>query len=264
MKQQKFFAWMLACLLLFGTAAFLGCEDDDDDDETGLAGIWRHTIQGVEEETAYLHNDGTYDVVWADMIDEYCESIDGTWESTADSLFTTGSGESETDRMAYELNGNSLSITDDGGTRIYTRISDMVSCDDYDFGGTVTTWTGTLTADVDGVTTEFAVYPYGEISSGVAGFGANNGSQALQFTILGDTPGSYTLGTTTMGIYVPDNTNPTNVFTTVTGIATGTIDFTALSATHIEGTFSFEAVNVQVTPMETVSITNGVVDLVAE
>lgn len=138
-------------------------------------------------------------------------------------------------------------------------------CNDDDDSNSNTTggdlWTGTITATVDGVAMDFSEYPYHDMVDGTLGFGGNSGSAAVQFTVMSPAVGEHALGTGTMGIYLPDNTNYENVYTTILGLATGTLEITTISETRLVGTFAYTARN---NAGDTVSITNGVVDISAE
>jgi hypothetical protein len=160
---------------------------------------------------------------------------------------------------AWSRSGNTLSFTDEEGTDVFSSVASLPSCDDYGFGGGAGLWSGTLTANVDGVATNFSTFLYAAMESGILGFGGNSGTQAIQFSLLSDEPGAYDLGGGNMGIYIPDTTDPTNMLTTVMGVATGTLNLTTLSATQIVGSFEFDAINLST--MESVSITGGVINM---
>lgn len=246
-----------------------GCDEGGDDEDgggDGAQGIWRQIVMQNSDtltiETVELQSNGTLELVLADFVDEDCMSRDGTWTATEDSVTTvidTGSG-NQTNTVAFTVSGNTLTVTrGDGEVDTYTRVSAMASCDDYDFGGPVGAWSGVLTATVDGTALEFDTFLYGGIDNGVPAFGGKADGHQLQITVLGTAAGNCALGTGTMGIYIPDTANRTNLWTTVMGMATGTINLTQVSATHIVGTFSFNAINLRAG--STVSVTNGFVDI---
>jgi hypothetical protein len=252
-------------LLLVTSLLLAGCESDSDDDNGGGSaptGVWQYTeMQGsttVSQQTLQINSNGTWVNVMADYVDEECMSFNGSWTADEDSIHSTMG--SQTWVMAYAHSGNTLTIIDpQGGPTAYTRINAMVSCDDYDFGGTGDLWSGTLSATVGGTAMTFSTFIYGGSDSGILAFWGNGGTRQLQFNVMGDQPGTYPLGTSNMAIYVPDTATPTVLFTTVMALAEGTLTLSTVTATHIAGTFSFTAMNVGT--MQTVQVTNGVVDI---
>jgi len=254
---------LLAALLVAGLGV-VGCSDDDDgggSQTSSLVGIWQHTVTGDWQGTMQLAANGDLDAVVADYEVEECDEFGGGWSADADSLTTTIAGNVST--VAWSRSGSTLTITDpeDGSTTVYASVAALPSCDDYGWGS-AGLWNGTLTATVDGSAVNFGTFLYAEVEGGLTAFGGHDGGQRqVQLTILGAAPGSYALGGGNMGVFVPDTNNPTVVMTTITGIAPGTVELTTVSATRIVGSFSFTAINSST--LETVTVTDGVVDITA-
>ena len=250
--------------LALAAALLTGCDESDSDNGGGnsLAGIWRHTqIQAGDtlyQETTQISANGVWTTIWADFEDELCDNFQGTWSADEDSLTTTS--DDGTRRSVYNLSGDVLSVTDpsDGQVRVYARRSTMASCDDYDFSSP-DVWSGTISAQLDGAAVSFGNDIYGGVDPGLLTFGGNAGLRQLQITALAGQPGTYALGSGTMAVYVPDIHHPTDMFTTVATIAEGTLILTAVSANHVQGTFSFNAINLAT--QQTMSVTDGVVDI---
>jgi len=132
-----------------------------------------------------------------------------------------------------------------------------------------TGWTGTLTAQVDGVATSFAQSLWLEtIAGGDAWVIGNAGDRQIQFYIATAAPGTYPTDPSSqvgMGRFVPDTSvpnydyaNPAGEYNTNFPGAFGSIVITSASATHLTGTFSFVARNAA---GGSVTISNGVVDI---
>jgi len=258
----------LAALALAGTLLG-GCDETTDEGNTidaSLVGIWRRTeMQGSDtllEETSQLTANGHLTAVRADFQQQHCLVLQGNVTTSEDSITTiiTTVGNADTSTVAYNVDGNTLTITDGGNTLVFHKVQAMPTCDDYGFGGGGQ-WTGMLTATIDGTQRDFGDFLYGGIDQGVLAFGGNAGGRQLQLTVLSDVAGIYDLGTGNMGVYVPDTGNPTNLFTTVMTLATGSIDLSVVSSTHIMGTFSFTALNMST--QQTVQVTDGFVDITA-
>jgi hypothetical protein len=247
----------LALTAVLSTGCLFG--DDDDDDNGGgnpsaLVGIWRHTFVEnsvtVEEVTAQLNADGSMTQVDADFEAEICFSIDGTWTADEDSIYTsyTFGSQTETSAVAYNLNGSTLTIHEDGETLVYTRLSEMVDCSDYDFSSP-TGWTGTMGATVDGVPFNFGDNVYVEVDSGILGFGGFSGASNLAFALDGTTAGSYTEDNAA-ATFTPDVSDYLNSYVSTEL----TLQLTTATATQVAGTFSFSAANIS-NPMDVVTVT---------
>lgn len=260
-----FLRWLFAGLLVAGIG-FIGCDDDNDSASGGdldsVVGVWQRTQANVEQETIQIAADGTWEMVFADYVAEACFTGSGTYAVEDDSLVIVDTG--DTTRVAWSRSGSSLTVADpeDASITVYASVASLPTCESYGFGGgNPGLWSGTMTASVDGAAMNFGEYIYGAVDNGMVVFGGNGGTRQIQFAILGQAAGNYDLGSGSMGIYVPDTNNPTTMLTTVAGLASGTANFSTLSSTRIVGTFSFSAINAST--METVSITNGVVDISA-
>jgi len=150
--------------------------------------------------------------------------------------------------VAYELNGNNLTIHDeDGEILVYTRLAEMVDCSDYGFGSP-TGWVGTMGATVDGAPFNFGDNVYVEVDSGILGFGGFSGTSSLAFALDGTTAGSYTEdnGAAT---YTPNVADYLNSY-----VSTDlNLELTIATATQVAGTFSFTAANIS-NPMDMVTV----------
>lgn len=262
MKNSKTLLRLLLAGMLVAGLGLVGCSSDDDNgggDDGSLVGIWQNTVANVEQSTFQILANGTFLAVHADFVDEDCWEGDGTWEVEGDTLRTTESG--TVFSMAWSRSGSTLTITDVDGSLVYTSVAALPSCDDYGWGGNAGLWNGTISASVAGSATDFSAFIYADIEAGVMAFGGNGVTRQIQFTVLGNGPGTYALGAGSMGIYVPDTSDPTAVMTTMAGLAPGTITLTTATATHLVGTFSFTAMDFQ--DQSTVQITNGTFDISA-
>lgn len=249
----------LALTAVLSTGCLFGSDDDDDDNGGGqpsaLVGIWRHTYVEnsvtVEEVTAQLNQDGSMSQVVADFEAEVCWSLDGTWTADSDSIYTTFTvgSHTETSSVAYDLNGSNLIIhEEEGEDLVYTRLTEMVDCSDYDFGSP-TGWTGTFGATVDGTAMNFGDNVYVEVDNGVLGFGGFDGVSNLAFVLDGGTVGTYTEDNAA-GTYVPNVADYMNSYVSTEL----TLELTTATETNLGGTFTFTAANIS-NPMDTVTIT---------
>lgn len=262
MNMQTLLRWMTMAALLVSLPMLSGCNDDDDDNGTGsndLTGIWQRTEAGVEQETIQINADNTFTAVVADYEDELCFEFDGSYDAGADSITVeyTQFGQTFTDEMSYELTNNSIIFTDEDGSDTYTRVNTLPTCESYGFGGGGGDfWTGNLSATVDGSPVTFS-FTTGGSTEGAFSFGGLSGNASLFFVLGGSGAGSYTLGSEHLATYMPDSSNPmVSYFST-----SGTLTLTAGSETHIEGTFSFTGTNMAT--MQTISVTDGVVNITA-
>jgi len=188
--------------------------------------------------------------VVADFEWEQCFSVDGTWSADEDSIYTTltyGS-ESESTSTAYTVSGNTLTILDEGETHIYTRLTEMVDCSDYDFGG-ITGWTGTIGATVNGSPMNFGDNVFVEEESGSLGFGGFTGTATLAFGLDGDSAGSYTEDNA-MATYTPNVADYMNSYVS----ADLALQLNTATETTLAGNFTFTAANIS-NPMDVVTVT---------
>ncbi|HOO21464.1 MAG TPA: lipocalin family protein [Kiritimatiellia bacterium] len=122
---MKWMQWMLALALAAGMGlAGLGCDDDDSSsDRDPLVGTWTaQSFNGQElpdnvSLTITFRSNGEY--VSTTTIDGMSETESGTW-SAENGVLTTVSG-GETDTIAYALNRDTLTVSDDGETFVLTR-----------------------------------------------------------------------------------------------------------------------------------------------
>ena len=247
----------LVLTAVLSTGCLFGSDDDDDNggNPSQLAGIWRHNTvennQTIEQETVELVADGTTVSVFADYTLEECLSWDGTWSADEDSIHTTVETPlgPYSSTVAYDLSGNTLTIHDeDGETLVYTRLTEMVDCSDYDFGSP-TGWSGTFGATVDGAPMDFGDNVYVEVDNGVLGFGGFDGVSNLAFVLDGGTVGAYTEDNAA-GTYVPNVADYMNSYVS-TDLA---LQLNTATATTLAGTFTFTAANIS-NPMDMVTIT---------
>ena len=256
----------LSAVLMAGLVC-AGCFGDDNGDGggNGLVGIWQfQEMDGADVEyefTVNLKTNGTFSWIAADFENEICETEEGTWTATETEIMSTVGGDADT--VGYVVDENVLVIGSDGDTEEYQRVTTMPTCDDYGFegGGPVSPpgdWSGTISASIDGTPTDFSTFVAGVVDQGVGIIG-NNGTSQIQINILGDTPGSYTLSTGNQGIYIPDVSNPIDLYLTIVGIAVGTADFTTITDTQIVGTFQFTGTDAMA--QNTVNVTNGVINI---
>ncbi len=96
---------------------------------------------------------------------------------------------------------------------------------------------------------------YVEEDNGVLGFGAYSGNSILAFVLDGGAAGSYT-ETNAAATYTPDFNNAYESFVATSEVVgtSLTLSLTASTATHIAGSFSFQASNISA-PAETVTVT---------
>lgn len=207
--------------------------------------------------SAELLADGSLNRIDANFIAQQCESFEGTWSASEDSITTImdfGAG-NESATMAYVLNGTTLTVTfESGSVETYTKVSTLLTCDDYGFGEPEL-WTGTFGALVDGSPMNFGNNAYVEEDNGVLGFGAYSGNSILAFVLDGGAAGSYT-ETNAAATYTPDFNNAYESFVATSEVVgtSLTLSLTASTATHIAGSFSFQASNISA-PAETVTVT---------
>ncbi|MFA7330007.1 MAG: hypothetical protein WC326_02930 [Candidatus Delongbacteria bacterium] len=263
---RSFFPLSLLGVLLAGSL-FTGCFESDDDDDGGgnpaLTGVWRHNVvennQTIEQETVELVSDGNMINVLADYTLEQCLSFEGTWTADEDSIRTTVEtplGPYSTS-VAFELSGNTLTIHDeDGETMVYSRLTTMVDCSDYEFGSSGQ-WTGSFGALVNGASMDFGNNVYVEFEDGMLGFGGLFGTANMAFVLDGQAVGTYT-EENAAATYVPNVADYMNAFVS----SELTLQLTTSTATHIAGTFSYQAANISA-PAETVTVT-GQFDLTLE
>ncbi|MCB9473145.1 MAG: hypothetical protein H6678_04970 [Candidatus Delongbacteria bacterium] len=249
---KLFAALGLSALLGFG---LISCEDDSSDsNNTGadaVVGIWQHTEAGVDEETIQMTSTGAITWVLADLAAETCISFEGTWSADADSITTTGTV--GTSSVAYTVSGNTLTIVDEDGEDFsYTRISTMIDCDHYNFGST----TGTMTATIDGTVYTLNSFTTAMRADGAMGIVAGDFTRQIQFNLLGDTAGTYSLGTAgNSATYIPNIATPLDLFMATFGMGSGSVEITSVANDTITGTFSFTGVPLSGTGSHT--ITNG-------
>lgn len=83
--------------------------------------------------SAELLADGSLNRIDANFIAQQCESFEGTWSASEDSITTImdfGAG-NESATMAYVLNGTTLTVTfESGSVETYTKVSTLLTCDD--------------------------------------------------------------------------------------------------------------------------------------
>ncbi len=264
MKARKLAILFLAGLL---TLSLNACFDDDDDDDNGgsggsLSGVWQYTMAGVEEETAQLSANGEFLVVEADLVNQVCDQFESgmaTWSNDADSIYVTiefefqGQTFTETTGTAYALNGNSMVLTDEDGSRTYNRISAMIDCDHYGFGSSSG---GAVSCTVDGTAMDFSDFVFATLDGGLIGITAVGGSTQLQLQVLGDSVGSYSFSTSgNQATFIPDNTNPLDLFMANFAMGSGTLTVDSISNGTVSGTFEFTAV--RAADLATVTITGG-------
>lgn len=254
---------LIGLVLLAGILSS-GCFEDDDDGGTGgnsaLHGVWMMTeIEAgdtlMQSSTELLAN-GTMNQIYADFVLEQCAGFDGGWSASEDSITITadyGSG-NESSTSAYELNGTTLTVTEeDGTTLVLNKVNTLPSCDDYGFG-TIEEWTGSFGAVVDGTPIDFGNAVYVEIEDDMLGFGGFNGVRNLAFVLDPGSAGTYTEANG-MATYMPDFNDFMNAY-----VSSGmTLQLTTSTANHIAGTFTFEAANISA-PAETVTV-SGQFDL---
>lgn len=258
----KFFGLGMAALGLFGVLS-TGC----DETATGaggndaLLGIWRHTeIQAgdtTHEETSQLLANGHINTTWADFVHESCADLDGSWSASEDSVtwVMITPVDTTTYVTAYVVDGNTLTITDSttGEQDVYTKIQAMVDCDHYGWDN-LDTWTGSFSATVDGVPTNFSTSIYVENNGGTLGFGGYSGVANMAFVLQSATAGPYTEATCN-GTFMPDMNNITDFY-----LSTDlNLDLITSETDHIVCVFSFEATNPL--SLETVTVTNGQIDI---
>jgi hypothetical protein len=232
-------------------------------------GIWQRTVTGVEQETVQFLSGGGCNLVHANYQLESCVQSSGTWSLVGDSLRLDLEGGPST--YAWSVQGNVLSVWDGAHPtpRTYLPANSLPACADYGFGGNETGWTGTLSATVDGVPTDFSEVLWLEtIAGGDAWVIGNAGDWQLQFYVATAAPGSYPANPSSsagMGRFVPDTSvpnydysNPAGEYNTNFAGAGGSITVTAASPTSLAGTFFFEVRN---GAGDTVTISEGVVDM---
>jgi hypothetical protein len=255
------------CAALLATGLLTGCGDDSDDDDGGgggnsaLVGIWQATaLQGSDtllQETTQILSNGTAHSIYADFVDEDCVAYDGVWTSSEDSIYTIFTVGAMTDSsvVAYTLSGNTLTITDEGGeVSTYHKRTSMASCDDYNWGGGVGDWSGTLTLSADGAAMNLSLGVTVENSGSVLALAGSDGVHAIGIGLQGTAAGTYNYPMA-YATWTPDISQGASTF-----VATAmTVHLTTSTATHVAGTFTFTGLNA--VTMGTVSITNGVFDL---
>ena len=258
----KFFGLGMAALGLVGILS-TGC----DETATGaggneaLVGIWRHTeIQAgdtTHEETSQILANGHINTTWADFVHESCADLDGSWSASEDSI--TSVIVTPVDTMtyvsAYEVDATTLTITDrDTGVQsVYTKIQTMVDCDHYGWDN-VDAWTGSFTATVDGVPTNFSTSIYVENNGGTLGFGGYSGVANMAFLLDSSVAGPYTEDNC-LGTYMPDMNNITDAYIS----SDLNLDLVTSDANHIVAVFSFTATHIMT--QQTISVTAGQVDI---
>ncbi len=251
-------------LVLSGSLLFTGCGDDDDSSSssTSLAGVWSYVDAGVSEESVNLVSGGSLSVTSVDYEMEECIEFSGDWEAGDDSLRVnyTISGINQSESMAYELNGNSMTLTwEDGTSDTYTKASSHKTCDDFDFGSGTGGgfWTGSFSASIDGSSTSMITLAYGEIVDGEVIIFGSNGTSSINMILTENGTGSYEIPANAMAVYAPDMED----FATARYSNSGQITLSSLSETHMAGTFSFTATDAM--GGNAVSITNGSFNITA-
>jgi hypothetical protein len=123
--------------------------------ESGLTGVWQHTLPGVLQRSARFNTDGTIEVVEASYEEQECYEMSGTY-------IVTGAGltiyiDTETVQLTWSLDGDELSLIDldpEGeGLMIWSPIEDLPTCADYGFAGPGTPGHATGFTDSSGMAT---------------------------------------------------------------------------------------------------------------
>jgi len=121
-----------------------------------LERIWRASDSALET-TFRLDATGSVALVEAALAVRSCEEYSGSWTADGTRLVlrltpVAGGSGAEERTFTYEVFEDRLVLTSGGDTSTFRPASDLADCRSYDFG----TWTGTLSAEIDGVAQAFA------------------------------------------------------------------------------------------------------------
>jgi hypothetical protein len=275
-----------AVLFALAAAALGACSSDPTDpvvEPPPLERIWRATTTTFES-TIELETGGAAAVVDAAFDARTCAEFGGSWTSDATrlELSLTGDAGPEQRSYTYEVFSDRLELTAAGETTTYRPATTLPTCSSYDFRS----WTGTLTAEVDGLAQSFAnisVIP--ALSAGLlevracptAGPSCEVGDAELILKIDAP-PGPLTAGTYPIQNNAIGQPNffalidPFPADTTFPGFNTerleppGVFDLTSVSDTRVTGAFEFRANEISEglsapDGRRFVLVTNGVVEL---
>jgi hypothetical protein len=255
--------------------------------EAPLARIWQSSGTGAREVSLRLVPGGETALVEADLTARTCRSRSGSWSRANGrlALSLSGGGASmpaEERAFTYRVYADSLVLDGTDGTTTYRPATRMPTCVEYGFG----TWTGTLSAAVDGVDRDFGdVSVRAAVGSGVLEITSASRpcptcepEQVELLLVLDASPGALTEGSYTVQnvpgadrtFYALHDTHPGD--TTFPGFDTsrlsppGTFVLTSVAVDRVVGTFSFRANPVSdglnaPDGRTTVLVTDGRVDL---
>ena len=249
-----------------------------------LAGVWQRVSTGGER-TLRLGADGSASSVDASFGARTCTVSAGDWSVDGARLTLTlaeTGGSPVGESVGYQVFEDSLVLSGGDGAGTYRPVPALPSCDAYDFR----IWTGTLSADVDGVSRTFAnISVTTALGAGLleiracpdAGVSCQPGAAELILRI--DAPpdplatGSYPIQNNAIGepnFFALIDTHPDDAgfpgFNTERLEPPGVFDLTEVGATRVAGTFEFRANEISEglsapDGRRFVLVTNGVVEL---
>ena len=141
---------------LHGLLLLVGCGATEPDvGDAPIARVWRADVAGGEETTLQLAPGGSAVLVEAVLDVESCLARTGSWSRSGDrlALALQASATTPAEERSYDVQvyPDSLVLVEGGARTSFRPASRVPSCVEYGFGS----WTGTLRADVDGVTQDF-------------------------------------------------------------------------------------------------------------
>ena len=113
-----------------------------------------------------------------------------------------------------------------------------------------------MTATIDGTVYTLNSFTTAMRADGAMGIVAGDFTRQIQFNLLGDTAGTYSLGVAgNSATYIPSIATPLDFFMATFGMGSGSVEITSVANDTITGTFAFTGVPLSGTG--SAAITNG-------